>query len=123
MQSQPMPFDISSTRLQALTPSSRTRRLRVRAVIRSLISKTFIDRGDLPYSKDKLEGRFFNSVDSVNEVDRVWPQYLATRPDFVKLVFVFSEFYSAGKGKNLGLLPEVAKEIVRKAKLAGLRSG
>jgi imidazolonepropionase-like amidohydrolase len=82
-----------------------------------------IDRGDLPYSKDKLEGRFFNSVDSVSDVDRVWPQYLATRPGFVKLVFVFSEFYGAGLGKSLGLRPDVAKEIVRKARLAGLRSG
>lgn len=80
-----------------------------------------VDRGDLPYPKDKLEGRFFNSVDSVDRVDKVWPAYLATKPDFVKLVF--SELYGLGNGKSLGLRPEVAKEIVRKAKLAGLRSG
>jgi len=82
-----------------------------------------VDRGDLPYSKDKLEGRFFNSVDSVTQVERVWPEYLATRPDFVKLVFVFSDFYATGKGKSLGLRPDVAKAIVGNAKLAGLRSG
>jgi len=82
-----------------------------------------VDRGDLPYSKDKLEGRFFNSVDSVAQVERVWPEYLATRPDFVKLVFVFSDFYATGKGKSLGLRPDVAKAIVGNAKLAGLRSG
>jgi hypothetical protein len=70
-----------------------------------------------------LEGRFFNSVDSVSDVEKVWPQYLATKPDFVKLVFVFSEFYGTGKGKSLGLRPDVAKEIVRKARMAGLRSG
>jgi imidazolonepropionase-like amidohydrolase len=82
-----------------------------------------VDRGDLPYSKDKLEGRFFNSVDSVAQVERVWREYLATRPDFVKLVFVFSEFYATGNGKSLGLRPDVAKAIVGKARLAGLRSG
>ncbi len=82
-----------------------------------------VDRGLLPYSKDKLEGHFFNSVDSVAQVEKVWPEYLATKPDFVKLVFVFSEFYASGNGKSLGLRPDVAKEIVRKAKLAGLRSG
>jgi hypothetical protein len=82
-----------------------------------------IDRGELPYSKDKLEGHFFNSVDSTDQVDRVWPAYLATKPDFVKLVFVFSELYGSDNGKSLGLRPEVADEIVRKAKLAGLRSG
>jgi len=82
-----------------------------------------VDRGDLPYSKDKLEGHFFNSVDSVAEVEKVWPTYLATRPDFVKLVFVFSEFYDTGNGRSLGLRPDVAKAIVGKARRAGLRSG
>ncbi len=82
-----------------------------------------VDRGDLPYSKDKLEGHFFNSVDSAKQVERVWPDYLATKPDFVKLIFVFSELYGADDGKSLGLRPDVAKEIVRKARLAGLRSG
>ena len=82
-----------------------------------------VDRGDLPYAKDKLEGRFFNSVDSAAQVEKVWPEYLATKPDFVKLVFVFSELYGSGGEKSLGLRPDVAKEIVRKARLAGLRSG
>ena len=82
-----------------------------------------VDRGELPYRKDQLEGRFFNSVDSVADVETVWPRYLATKPDFVKLVFVFSEFYNVGHGKSLGLRPAVAREIVRRARLAGLRSG
>jgi len=82
-----------------------------------------IDRGDLPYSKEELEGRFFNSVDSKVDLDRIWPKYLATKPDFVKMVFVFSEFYRTGKGKTLGLRPDVAKDIVHRAQQAGLRSG
>ena len=82
-----------------------------------------IDHGDLPYGKEQLEGRFFNSIDSIADVERVWTKYLRTKPDFVKLVFVFSEYYSSGHGKSLGLRPDVAKEIVGKAKEAGLRSG
>lgn len=65
----------------------------------------------------------FNSVESAADVEKVWPQYLATHADLVQLVFVFSELYSEGNGKSLGLRPEVANEIVRKARLAGLRSG
>ncbi len=84
-----------------------------------------VDRGVLPSDKDKLEGRFFYSVDSIGQLEKVWPQYLATKPDFVKLVFVFSELYESSDvaQKSLGLRPEIAKEIVRRAKLAGLRSG
>lgn len=70
-----------------------------------------VDRGDLPYSKDKLEGRFFNSVDSKAALDRIWPKYLATKPDFVKLVLVFSEFYRTGKGKSLGLRRTIKPEV------------
>ena len=84
-----------------------------------------VDQGVLPFKKEQLEGHFFNSVDSTAHVEKVWPQYLATKPDFVKLVFVFSELYQSGDAgqKSLGLRPEVAREIVRKARLAGLRSG
>jgi len=84
-----------------------------------------VDQGVLPFDKSKLEGHFFNSVDSTAQLEMVWPQYLATKPDFVKLVFVFSELYGSGDAsqKSLGLRPEIAKEIVRKAKVAGLRSG
>jgi imidazolonepropionase-like amidohydrolase len=84
-----------------------------------------VDQGVLPFDKEKLEGLFFNSVDSIAQLEKIWPQYLATRPDFVKLVFVFSELYGPGDAsqKSLGLRPAIAKEIVRRAKLAGLRSG
>jgi imidazolonepropionase-like amidohydrolase len=84
-----------------------------------------VDHGVLPFDKSKLEGHFFNSVDSIAQIEMVWPQYLSTKPDFVKLVFVFSELYGSGdtSHKSLGLRPGIAKEIVRRAKLAGLRSG
>jgi len=84
-----------------------------------------VDRRVLPFDKERLEGRLFYSVDSSAQLEKIWPQYLATKPDFVKLVFVFSELYGSGDAsqKSLGLRPEIAKEIVSKAKLAGLRSG
>ena len=84
-----------------------------------------IARGVLPTKKEQLEGHSFYSVDSIAQVEKVWPQYLATKPDFVKLVFVFSELYEShdASRKSLGLRLETAKEIVRRAKLAGLRSG
>src|SRR5579863_4505153 len=84
-----------------------------------------VDRGVLPLDKEKLEGHFFYSVGSIAQLEKVWPRYLATKPDFVKLVFVFSELYESGDAgqKSLGLRPEMAREIVRRAKLAGLRSG
>jgi hypothetical protein len=84
-----------------------------------------VDRGLLPLDKEKLEGRFFYSVDSIAQLEKVWPQYLATKPDFVKLVFVFSELYKSGdvSQKSLGLRPEIAREIIRRARDAGLRSG
>jgi hypothetical protein len=84
-----------------------------------------VDQNVLPFEKENLEGHFFNSVDSIAQVEKVWPQYLATKPDFVKLVFVFSELYGIGDTgqKSLGLRPEIARELVRRAKIAGLRSG
>lgn len=84
-----------------------------------------VDRGILPVKKEELEGRYFYSVDSIAQIEKVWPEFLATKPDFVKLVFVFSELYESpdAKQKSLGLRLETAKEIVRRAKLAGLRSG
>lgn len=57
------------------------------------------------------------------DLDRIWPKYLATKPDFLKMVFVFSEFYRTGKGRSLGLRPDVAEDIVHRAQQAGLRSG
>jgi len=87
--------------------------------------ENLVDRGILPFDKAYLEGHFFYGVDTGQQLEKVWPQYLATKPDFVKLVFVFSELYqSANAGqKSLGLRPDIAKEIVHRARVAGLRSG
>ena len=79
----------------------------------------------VPFAKTKLEDHYFRTVDSVADIDRKWPQFLSTKPDFVKLIFVYSELYQLSDGgeKSMGLRPDLAAEIVHRAKAAGLRTG
>jgi imidazolonepropionase-like amidohydrolase len=79
----------------------------------------------VPFAKTKLEDHYFRTIDSVADIDRKWPQFLSTKPDFVKLIFVYSELYQSSDGgeKSMGLRPDLAAEIVQRAKAAGLRTG
>src|SRR5215469_4365080 len=79
----------------------------------------------VPFAQSKLEDHYFRMIDSVADIDREWPQFLSTKPDFVKLIFVFSELYQSNDGseKSMGLRPELAAELVHRAKTAGLRTG
>ena len=79
----------------------------------------------VPFAKSKLEDHYFRMIDSVADIDQEWPQFLSTKPDFVKLIFVFSELYQSSDGseKSMGLRPELAAELVHRAKTAGLRTG
>jgi imidazolonepropionase-like amidohydrolase len=79
----------------------------------------------VPFAKTQLEDHYFRTIDSVADIDRKWPQFLSTKPDFVKLIFVYSELYQSSDGgeKSMGLRPDLAAEIVHRAKAAGLRTG
>ena len=79
----------------------------------------------VPFAKTKLEDHYFRTIDSVADIDRKWPQFLSTKPDFVKLIFVYSELYQSSDGgeKSMGLRPDLAAEIVHRANAAGLRTG
>jgi imidazolonepropionase-like amidohydrolase len=79
----------------------------------------------VPFAKTKLEDNYFRTIDSVADIDRKWPQFLSTKPDFVKLIFVYSGLYQTSDGgeKSMGLRPDLAAEIVHRAKAAGLRTG
>jgi imidazolonepropionase-like amidohydrolase len=79
----------------------------------------------VPFARTKLEDHYFRTIDSVADIDRKWPQFLSTKPDFVKLIFVYSELYQSSDGgeKSMGLRPDLAAEIVHRAKAAGLRTG
>jgi imidazolonepropionase-like amidohydrolase len=83
----------------------------------------FADRGEPAFDKTKLNGRYFYFVDSVADLDRVWPQFLSTNPEFVKLILGFSSAYRSGEQRSVGLSPRVAQEITRRARTAGLRTG
>jgi imidazolonepropionase-like amidohydrolase len=84
-----------------------------------------VERKILNYSKAELEGRAFYSVDSPADVEKKWPQFLATKPDFVKLYLLHSELYGSRDAKSVsdGLPPDLVAGITRRAKAAGLRSG
>jgi imidazolonepropionase-like amidohydrolase len=77
------------------------------------------------YQKSELEGRAFYSIDSRADIDSKWPIFLKSNPDFVKVYLLYSERYSSKNTqiKSLGLRPEFAQEIVRRAHKAGLRAG
>jgi hypothetical protein len=79
----------------------------------------------VPLTKTKLEDHCSRTIDSVADIDRKWPQFLSTKPDFVKLIFVYSELYQSSDGgeKSMGPRPDLAAEIVHRAKGAGLRTG
>jgi imidazolonepropionase-like amidohydrolase len=66
----------------------------------------------------------FYIVDSVAQVGPKWDTFIATRPDGVKLFLLNSQRWDAPVegSKSDGLRPEVAREIGRRAKAAGLRA-
>jgi hypothetical protein len=73
----------------------------------------------------KGEGKVYFFVDNVAMLDNVWPRYLASKPDLVKIFLLDSANYErhraeAVPGQN-GLPPQIVPEIVRRAHTAGLR--
>jgi imidazolonepropionase-like amidohydrolase len=86
--------------------------------------KRNIDRGI--WTEAAGDGAFYYSVSSEAELDRKWPEFLSTKPDFVKTYLQFSEDYQKRKDDPRyfgwkGLDPELLKGIVQKAHAAGLR--
>src|SRR5262245_17961504 len=84
-----------------------------------------VDQKVYAYPKPDLEGRAFYSIGSMADIDKKWPSFLETKPDFVKVYFLYSELYrlSDGKRKSGGLRPEFVAEIVRRARAVHLRTG
>ena len=72
------------------------------------------------------EGGMFFTIDSLADLDRKWPAYLARRPDFVKALLLYSEEYAKRRGDSTyfnwrGMNPAVLPELVRRAHASGLR--
>lgn len=88
------------------------------------VMKRNIDRGAATIAD--ADGGFYFEIESLADLDRKWPLFLATKPDFVKTYQVYSEEYAkrredpakyAWKGLNPAFLPE----IVKRARASGLR--
>lgn len=72
------------------------------------------------------EGGFYYTVDSVEAIEKKWPLFLNTDPDFVKTYLLYSDQYARRRDDPKfyawkGLDPKLLPIIVRKAHSAGLR--
>ncbi len=72
------------------------------------------------------DGVFYNAVETREDVDRRWPAILATKPDFIKTLLLFSEEYDRRRADTAyfawkGLDPRLLPYIVRESHAAGLR--
>ncbi len=87
------------------------------------IYQSAADRNSLEIGKDKLENNAFYTIDTKRDIDECWPRFLESKPDAVKLYLYRSENYvRTSGGRSLGLKPDLAAEIVRRANQSGLRS-
>ncbi|HET6178971.1 MAG TPA: amidohydrolase family protein [Candidatus Sulfotelmatobacter sp.] len=86
--------------------------------------KRNIDRGI--WTEADGDGAFYYTVSDEAELERKWPAFLATKPDFVKTFLLFSDEYAVRKSDPkyfgwTGLDPTLLKSIVQRAHAAGLR--
>jgi len=89
----------------------------------ALVKRNISQGGMTP---DDLTGGFLTSVASIEDVDRAWPKLRTQRPDFVKIILVYSEDRVAGLPRPTdndrhGLDPRLVPHIVRLAHRDGLR--
>lgn len=77
-------------------------------------------------AQDWAEGRFYFTIDQVEDLERKWPQVLESKPDFIKVFLQYSEEYGQRHGNPLftdwsGLNPAIVLLVVERAHAAGLR--
>ncbi len=88
-----------------------------------------VKRGGI--QKEDSEGNFYNTIETERELKAKWPKLLATKPDFIKVILVYSEEFEkrrfrpgqAGEDpyfSRRGLDPALIKPIVALAKKANL---
>jgi len=91
--------------------------------------KQMLKLGFAPFTDvSQFEGVVALQVTSAADIDKKWPQFLAEKPDFVKLELLFTENYEQrikdpSTWGARGLSPEMATELVKRAHRAGLRTG
>ncbi|HJQ10333.1 MAG TPA: hypothetical protein VJ840_04810, partial [Gemmatimonadaceae bacterium] len=79
----------------------------------------------LPTDSNSTSGFVWTIADRA-DLDTKWPQILASHPDFIKTMLLYSEEYDRRKSDSAffnwrGLNPALLPEIVRRAHAAGLR--
>ncbi len=81
--------------------------------------------GMLPADSNSTDGFVWTIADQ-DDLARKWPRILASHPDFIKTLLLYSEEYESRKADTVffnwrGLNPALLPEIVRRAHAAGLR--
>jgi hypothetical protein len=71
------------------------------------------------------EGAFYFTIGSTSDLEQKWPKLLASKPDFIKVVLVYSEEFEKRQADDKyfsrrALDPKVLRPIVEKAHQAGL---
>lgn len=85
-----------------------------------------LGRGAMLPTDSNSTGGFVWTIADASELDRKWPQILASHPDFIKVMLLFSEEYERRKADTSffnfrGLSPALVREITERAHAAGLR--
>ena len=92
------------------------------------IAMQFLKFGSFPagWTEKDLDGNVVHEVETSAEIERRWPEFLAGRPDFVKVFLLYSEEFAKRKDDpqyvfQRGIDPSLVGEIARRAHAAGLR--
>jgi imidazolonepropionase-like amidohydrolase len=93
------------------------------------IRKSYLEQGlfgNLFKTLDDLESHGFFTIDSEKDLAEKWDSVLAFKPDFIKVMLLYSEEYERRKDEQSyfgrkGLNPKLLPDIVKKAHQAGLR--
>jgi hypothetical protein len=85
-----------------------------------------LGRGAMVATDSNSTSGFLWTIGDRADLDRKWPQILASHPDFIKTMLLYSEEYERRKSDSAffnwrGLNPALLPEIVRRAHAAGLR--
>ena len=91
-----------------------------------LYEKVILPRAFPHHGVDWLRGRAFYEVDSLEDLDDIWPRLVQGRPDFVKTFLLYAEEYAERRDDPKyqgvrGLDPELLPVIVERARKSGLR--
>ena len=93
------------------------------------VRKSYLEQGyfdGLFKTLEEMESHGYFVIDDKSDLDKKWKTVLSFKPDFIKVMLIYSEEYEKRKndksffGKK-GLNPKLLPEIVKKAHAEGLR--